>query len=856
MSFAMRPPKHFLSTVCSLLTLGLGATELPFFSNCCAQENAKSDSLRPNVARAAGKALNKSPGAEGESLSAAGLEPVDYVESFVEPGKETTLRWRASDPGPKKEIPYFIQDYWGHSIAEGKATDGGDGVFTLKHSFSRGYAEIHFPECGQVFGVVSQEAHIGGTDPFFCIDAGLTWLEQDPARRDGLVKIMARTGIAMARERFDSPFGAAPHSYHWEAGGHHDGAMRETYAKSPVSVLEILGGAKEKFGMVKGQAYPQNLPVVASEWIGVAQHYDSVWGGAEIYNEPDLKTEPADQYVPMVKAFSYVLAQAGSHAPLVAGVLATAPPGPYFETCAANGMFADADVISFHGYDKAPDMIRTISHFREWLKKSNVEAMPLWMTESGKPWANGPARPPQAQDALSACEITSMGVEALAGGVARFFPFVFVYYEEGANNFGMMGREATPLRGMAAYAQGIRALSGQHYLGDLQGLDPAIKLARVFGAGGEDCVAVLYTGKIDEQAKVAFSLPVQSIEGADGRSLKMSEGKAPIPDGLCYLRLKRKDIGTALADHTPMMALSQIGRNPLKPKRLASPIVLQLLAQDLPARTSSRRYLVTQDVAHTLPIHVRLHNLSAQPLDLTPAMTLPAGSPDTKSSVTIPGMSYVDVAWQPDATSALSLAQTRFITVTAKSSGDVQPSPLAIPVAMEGTLEQHLATHKRQVPLPVSEISRWRKNSAPGTCNFSVTGDGHWRMDCRFTASQGNWTFPRFILPAAVNPAVDYGFLIRARVDKAGHPAIIARSGDGPSLVSFWVSDIFPADGQWHVAYVPFAEFKPGPGAVGNQNTRLDPASWKILEIGMTSGAQQNGMEISHFIVVGGAGGE
>lgn len=794
---------------------------------------------------------------EREGLAAAGLEPVDYAECFVEPGKEATLRLRASDPGPKKEIPYFINDYWNHQIAKGTVPNGGDGIFTLKHTFARGYAEIHFPESGQVFGIVSLEAHAGAADPFFCIDAGLTWLEQNPKRREGLVKIMARTGIAMARERFDSPFGAAPHVYNWEGGGRHNGTMRETYAKSPVSILEILGVSKEKFGMTKGQAYPQNLPVMASEWGGVARHFDKVWGGAEVYNEPDLRTEPADQYVPMVKAFSYSLAQAGSHAPLVAGVLATAPPGPYFETCAANGMFSDADVISFHGYDKATDMIRTIGHFREWLKKSDVEAMPLWMTECGKPWANGPARPPQDQDALSACEITAMGVEAMAGGVARYFPFVFVYYEEGAKNFGMMGREATPLRSMAGYAQGIRVLSGLHYLGDLQGVDAAIKLARVFARGADgECVAVLYTGKVDEQAAVPFPLPVLSVEGADGRALTMGEGNMPIPDGICYVRMKTKDLGASLASDTPMTALYQIGKNPLKPKRLASPVILQFLAQDLPARPSARRYLITQDAAHELLIHVRLHNLSDQPLQVTPAMSLPGGSPEQKLPVTVPAMSHVDVAWKPDAAKALSLVQTRFVTVTAKSSSDVPPSSLAIPIAMEGTLEQHLATHKKQTPLPIAEIPKWRSNSAPGKCDFSVTSDGHWRMDCTFNASQGNWTFPRFILPAPPNPAADYGFLIRARVDQAGHPAIIARSGDGPGLVSFWVSEIFPADGQWHVAYVPFAEFQPGPGGAGNQNTRLDPASWRILEIGMTSNTQKNGMEISHFIVVGGTGGD
>ena len=74
--------------------------------------------------------------------------------------------------------------------------------------------------------------------------------------------------------------------------------------------------------------------------------------------------------------------------------------------------------------------------------------------------------------------------------------------------------------------------------------------------------------------------------------------------------------------------------------------------------------------------------------------------------------------------------------------------------------------------------------------------------------------------------------------------------------VSFWVPDIFPADGEWHVAYVPFAEFKPGPGGVGFQNTRVDPALWKIVEIGMTSNARETALEISDFLIVGGPGGE
>ena len=71
-------------------------------------------------------------------------------------------------------------------------------------------------------------------------------------------------------------------------------------------------------------------------------------------------------------------------------------------------------------------------------------------------------------------------------------------------------------------------------------------------------------------------------------------------------------------------------------------------------------------------------------------------------------------------------------------------------------------------------------------------------------------------------PALYSGFLIRARIfHDAGGVAIIAES-DG-SLPSFWVNDIFPPDGEWHVVYVPFTDFKVGPGGAGDQNTRLRP---------------------------------
>jgi hypothetical protein len=81
---------------------------------------------------------------------------------------------------------------------------------------------------------------------------------------------------------------------------------------------------------------------------------------------------------------------------------------------------------------------------------------------------------------------------------------------------------------------------------------------------------------------------------------------------------------------------------------------------------------------------------------------------------------------------------------------------------------------------------------------------------------------------------------------------MIAGSGEG--IPSLWVSDLFPPDGQWHVVYVPFAEFKPGPGGAGNQNTRLQPELWKTLDVGFGSSPAPNALEISHLILTGGSG--
>ena len=779
------------------------------------------------------------------------LKPADSAMFFVDPGKLATLDWLIGSSAPAQPMPFTINDYTGLRIDAGNASVNADGHVTLTHTFARGYYDVVFPEAHQTFGVVALEASTGPADPFFCMDSGLTWLEDRPDKRTALVKILSRCGIAMSRERLSAgSVNPNKDKWDWEGGGRANDTMRKTYAEYKVPILELLLPGAQHLDMSKDCPYPQNLVETAAMWKGLAAHWGSNWGGAEVWNEPDLVVVPADQYATVVKAASYAMTQAHAPALLVSGVFATAPPGTFFESLASNGVLDDSDVIGLHSYDKAPDIEGMVVRYRAWLKSRGKEALPLWHTECGFAWKNGTPRPPVDQDALSALEITAKAIETRACGIARHFPFVYVYYEEGEKNFGMMGKEVSPLRSMAGYATCAHFLSGKEYLGDLPVTDKRVKLARVFGdpvTGA--CVAMIYTGSIDPKATFQISAKIKAVFGIDGRELAADGDSIPIYDGLCYLNLQLADIRAELKTDTRAAKLFTLGKEPLTPKRMASPIVLQFQFAKTPLHLTAGKYLVAQDVAKNLTIYVRIHNLSPQELTVEPSLQLPVTvGARNLDAVKVPGLSALDVAWVIDASKDLDIADTRLITVTAKTGAAIAPTPLAIPLMMEGTLDAHLARHTSKKVQPATELKFWKSNiDGSGSSTFSVTG-GAWKMNVMFPAETRSWVYPIFTLQSPIDPAVDTGFLLRARIAQtASNIALLANPNQADG---FWISDIFPADGEWHVVYIPFEDLKPGPGHAGMQNTRLNPALWKTIAIGMACG-NGNSLEIDQLVIVG-----
>lgn len=602
------------------------------------------------------------------------LKPANVIQFFVTPGEESPIRWTL-EAGPfGGPIEYTLRDYSGKPVRSGRATTPSPGVAEVAVRGPQGFFEIEFSATQHRFGLVSLPG-CKRADPFFAIDGALSWLVRDSDLREGLVQAARRSGIGMIRERLT--WGAvhpAPDRWNWQAGMQFD-TLRRTCARHGVEVLEMAHDAPAWMGRV-GPRYPSDLVAAARSWQRIASQWQGTWGGLEIWNEPDIffgGNLPADQYVPLVKAISCALRRPGFSVPIVGGVMAHCNR-TFLDTAARNGILDSIDAFSFHTYGRAPEIEGLVEQYRAWLADHGHESMPLWLTECGRPWKTGPDRPPVDQDAESALDIAMKAVEAKACGMARYFAFVYPFYEEGQNNFGMMDRQATPLRCLAAYAQAARALAQHAYLGDLKHDEPAIRRARVF-ARQDAAVAVLYTGRVAPEAAVKIDLPVRRIEGIDGRELRpASPGTVPVPDGMVYIGLDRSELGDRLNPKTKAMDLSQAAAKPVPSRRRPSPIIFRYQWDQRLLEATSNGYRFRAEMPPKMPIGVRVFNLSQQAQELTVQLAL--SEPAVKilepsvRRIRVPAEGVADIAWQIELPAG---ADARPLEVTVMGQNEAPP---------------------------------------------------------------------------------------------------------------------------------------------------------------------------------------
>ena len=778
------------------------------------------------------------------------LRPTTVGQFYVDPGIDAVLRWEVTSGTLADPVEVVLRDLAGKDVTRVQAKRTGPRTVEATVRPTRGYFEVVVPASGQRFGLIALPAWQGAPDPFFAIDGGLSWLVRDSAARAGLIAAMARSGIGMVRERLTpGAVSPAPGRWEWETPQRFE-TLRQTYRAEHVAVLEMAHDAPSRLGRVG--KYPADLLGWAALWNGIAARWRPVWGAVEVWNEPDISFGgdlPSDQYVPLAKALAFGFETAKVDVPLVGGVAADFKP-PWLDAAGRSLLLDRVDVFSFHTYGSALQMEPLVGRFRAWLRAHHHGAMPLWITECGRPWNKGTDRPSIGQDARSALDITMKAVEARACGIARYFPFVLPYYEENTNNFGMTDRRATPLLSLAAYAQMIRALGNRPYLGDLRHDAQGLQRARVFG-DGRNAVAVLYNDRVEATATLPRGLPVVRAEGIDGRPLVVAaDGSVPIPDGLVYAWLDATKLGDRLVTETPAKKLHADAGQPAR--RTASPIVLRYQYDAVRVAPTSVGYLIKDASAHTLPVSVRVFNLGGEAQPLRLALRLEAGSTVRAlpvKGVSVEARSSVDESWDVDTTGLFDANERVTVMVDASDASGLRDR-VALGLVGEPDLERTLKRLPGAVRLPIGEPSRWTANHSPGTVTMESSPGSSWRMTVKYTTRGDHWAYPYFRLPDRVTLSPSSTLYVRARCQGQASVRMFLWEGDGG--VGYITPDsLIASDGRWHVARVRLADLIASNANAPDPNARLDPDAVRKISLGMNARSSQATLDVSDVYAVG-----
>ncbi len=793
------------------------------------------------------------------------IQPVNRTQFFTAPDRAATLAWTVAESATMKGTA-TVTDYAQRTIMETEVRLAGAHRIEITLTLPAGFHEITLPD-RSVWGLVALPAQDEPRDSFFCMDGALSWLVQDSATREELLTILKRGGIETLRERVSwRDIHPAPDRWQWQTRRRYDD-FRQTRGREGVKVLDMVGNTPPWLAWQGKNPYPADLLATADSWTRIAERWGNCWLALEMWNEPDIffgGYMPADQYVPMAKAIHYAYTKGGISTPLVGGVFTDRCPVAFRRSCAENGLLEHVAAISFHSYFHADRMESMVADHREWLQSCGKDSMPLWISESGRPWTAGPSRPPIHEDVASALDITMKAVEARACGIARYFAFVYVFYEEAGNNYGMMGREVTPLRALAAYFQAVRVLSHKPYVGDLRVDDPAIKRARVF-RGTERSVVVLYTGRADGNASVAFKWPAIDLQGIDGRRLVRDKPDAvPVPDGLTYAWINNDDLSNeALNTESGAARLHAIAQWPVPRLSEPSPIVLQHVfhasvpatspANDLGRLTpSTLGYLMPAGATSHLRLPVRVFNLSDQPGRVELLLSYRTGSDDRRVDpvhhIDLPATGFREVEWAVELGSGQGYAEAHTLTVMVRTNDFIQPEPLVFDVIVEKSLEAHLGDYREKISLPIHEMDRWQQYAVvDAQAAMSVAPDGHWRLEA-FFPGKDMWAFPKFDLPEQVDLAQAEAILIRARCAKPAEPRLIFWEEDGSTYFS---KDLLvPSDDQWHTTVIPLSAQAVMPRTT-DENDHLDWSQVRHVSVGLYSLEPHNVLMVGEIWIVG-----
>ena len=780
------------------------------------------------------------------------------TELFVQPGQKSVVELEYLDNGaPVTTAPdadFEIVDTDGSRVSSGTIQNG-CAEFTLPQGFFELVVTTSKAEDGQKeierFGIASlppfctsDAQTLQKRDPFFCIDAAMSWLvDKNGNRREELVKIARRSGIVMIRDRLSWSEIQSDSSLPVNPDGRRGyDSYRKLCKTNDVEVLEMFHDAPSWTG--RRAKYPENCNALAQLWSALYPEWSSTWGGLEVWNEPDIffgGNVPADQYAPILKTMSWELSKQGMDKPVLGSCLAVFNP-EWLDTAQANDVHSYCDVFSFHTYARAESMRSIYAQFTGKVNGASSRPVPMWITECGRPWKRGKDRADSREDKISAGDIVMKAVVAKSVGVERYFPFVYPYYDERDSNFGMMDKSCSPMRSFVGYAQMIRVLSGFRYIGDVSvdGLSENKALAFVTD-DSDEAVLVLYTGTVDKAQRVALPCPVLRAERITGESVAFNADNRTVPvyDGLIYVWAPQSEV-EKLAVVDP--ALAQIPKAPSakdvmeKTPRKVSPIVVRYVYDESQVEPTPRWYQVKSTFSSQLTLKFALENLSDAPIEATVFPPQAADSSVTsqkEQKVVCPARGRADVEWNVDLSEVLSdkpvavSCRVAWENPEGNSSWEKEQT-----VVMLFRGEPNWATFLKKYPsrqkLEIGSASNWQTAQSSDAKSSVVeneesTGAVTWKLRTDFQEGD-RWTYPRLPLPSTLDLTKYRGALIRYRCQPGQNTVarMFLYESDEGGHGSYMSKPFGSADGRWHSVFLPFEEFQHCTACGTDVNNKLD----------------------------------
>lgn len=794
--------------------------------------------------------------------------PQAVTAFYVDPKTDSTLTFTAKplDKAFPSQIGYTITDYMDKPVTQGIGNVNDKQMLDVSVNLATGYYTLTL-EGGLSFGLTVQPAFTGNADPFFCIDSGLGWLvvtenhyttyDHYAQRRDELIAVLKRTGIAKSRERVSwSVMQKSATDWDWQTDKQYD-TLCDVYRKHDVKILEMTHSSPAFLGRTTGKRFPENLQGVTDAWRDFYHKRGDSWGGLEIWNEPNISfggNRPADQYIPLLKSVTYAMQQVGCNAPIGGPALAGGYDVSYLRNFAANGGLDTIDYYSFHTYSHATAMQSIVENHRATLDEFGHASLPLWITESGRPWNKGTDRANSQQDRISALDNVMKAVEAKACGISSYFLFVYPFYEEKSRNFGILDRHGTPLRPMAGYANVINMIGNMDYLGDLPVSDALIQRARVFG-NDNHAVVVLYAPLAKDDSSVSVTLPADQCFGIDGRAMSITQqGKLPIPDGVCYVTMDRKQLPTLKTD-TTAMRLWELSRKEQTPRPQTSPLVMQFMPDEKDYDIDVKGYRInTQE--QTVAFPVRVCNLDDKPQQVQLTL-MQDGQPYDKSiDVSLKGRETQQVQWMIPCEWHNQLQVTLSVNATTQAPSAPTPLPISINLIGEPSFAKLMEAWPRKKQITIDDQTRWTMTSA-NDCDprMNFPGMGLCQIEATFQAGKDNWIYPRLALTDDVKPQEMDGVVLEMRAVNTSAVRWFSweQTSHSQSETIGYITppSLIPGDEQWHAVYIPWENLVLSGANAMDPNNKLDLDLVKRISIGFNGKAGHNTLQIRQAWLVG-----